>query len=511
MKNKWTAFFSIMLFFFYLLVIALWISIPEEVGVNLFVSSLAFIFTVTFILFNRLLFKVIYTSRYFAKLTSALLTIFLVFVILGFINYLGYKNPTLWDFSERGVHSLTDQSVKVAKSIKGDISVQVFSKRMHFGQIRSLLDLYRFQKKEIQIEYIDAELRPDLLKQHDIQKIPFLYIQYKKNKGIVSDLSELGVTNALIQVSRGKMPLLWSTTGHSEMNWNSRENEGARAIKDKVISSGYRFQQMDLRGLDRIPKEVDILLLWGMKSGLFDSELSLIKDYIKNGGNIFIAHDPNFKESEPHELRGLLAEVYGLELRNNLVIDRIKFADGSSGTIPVVERFNLEHPISKEMGQNVFFPLVSSVSTIADHSLSKDVVFLAQSSAFPAAWAENNLLEFLNQKVTFTKGEDLKGPVAYMAAMELSSNKGRMVVVGNSTFIINAYKKFPRNAILFLNSLTWLSNQDQIISFNLPVVKDRPIFMSKNQIGVIFYFSVVFAPLLLFALAFVIYQHRKRL
>ena len=86
-----------------------------------------------------------------------------------------------------------------------------------------------------------------------------------------------------------------------------------------------------------------------------------------------------------------------------------------------------------------------------------------------------------------------------------------MVTFGNTTFVINSYKKFPQNFVLFVNSLNWLVGEERRISFNITGIEDRPIFMSENQIGVIFFFTVVFCPLVLLLIAFVLYKRRQKL
>ena len=112
-------------------------------------------------------------------------------------------------------------------------------------------------------------------------------------------------------------------------------------------------------------------------------------------------------------------------------------------------------------------------------------------------------------KMVFNEGEDHKGPLGYLAAYEKENKK--MVVFGNSTFVQNSYQKFPKNFMLFLNAINWVSGEERLIAFNNPVIEDRPIFMSKNQIGVIFYFTVIFCPLMLAIAAFVLYKRRQKL
>jgi hypothetical protein len=62
---------------------------------------------------------------------------------------------------------------------------------------------------------------------------------------------------------------------------------------------------------------------------------------------------------------------------------------------------------------------------------------------------------------------------------------------------------------LFLNALSWLVDEDRLISFNLPIVQSEPIFISQQQMGIVFYFSVLFSPLILIGASIYMYRRRR--
>ncbi len=57
--------------------------------------------------------------------------------------------------------------------------------------------------------------------------------------------------------------------------------------------------------------------------------------------------------------------------------------------------------------------------------------------------------------------------------------------------------------------MSWIVGEDRLVSFNLPIIQSEQIFISDNQLGVVFYFSVIFAPLLLIVLSIYIYRRRR--
>ena len=197
-------------------------------------------------------------------------------------------------------------------------------------------------------------------------------------------------------------------------------------------------------------------------------------------------------------------------IRNDMVIDRKNFVNGSNGSIPLVDHFDHDSEITKNFKGQVFFPLVSSLEPIPDQivpDVKGTVKSLVASTPFPDSWGETSLKEMASQSMSFTQGEDQPGPLNL--ALTFESENNRIAVFGNSSFVLNAYSKFGSNYAFFLNTLSWVVGEDRLISFNLPIVQSEPIFISAPQMGIIFYFSVLFSPLVLFGLAIFMYRRKR--
>lgn len=509
MRGWMITIFAFLNFLLYLVVIALWISIPEEITLNLFSTVAALAVTSGLILSNRKSFATFYKSLYFRNFASAILSVFLVFVILGFVNYLAYKNVVVWDVTKTQRNSLTGQTYSVLEDIEGELEFRIFALKKDYEVVRTLIELYRLKKNDIKISFVDAELSPQVVQQAGITKVPSIEVKKGDKRRVVSELNELSLTNAIVKVSRVNDPTLYFSIGHGEIDVRSEENEGGAQLARLLSSNTYQLRQLNLRESSRIPEDASVLILWGPKEGFFPNEVKAVESYLEKGGRLMIALDPDVNSPGRIELMEMLKK-YGLEMSNDLVIDRIKHANGSQGTVPVVHKLDERHPITKDFDGTLFFPLVSSLRPLEG---SESWTILGSSNRFPAAWGETSPNELVSMKMTFNEGEDHKGPLGYFAAYEKDKDsKGpKMVVFGNSTFVSNSYRKFPKNFMIFLNSVNWISGEERLISFNNPVIEDKPIFMSQSQIGIIFYFTVIFCPLVLAILAFLLYKRRQKL
>lgn len=511
MKNNWYKnLFIIVNILLYLVTIALWISIPDMFRLNLTVSTIAILLTAILIIIYRKEFYLFYTSSYFRGFTKSFISAALALSILGFLNYLSFKHQAQWDVTANKKNSLTDQSTKILKSLKDKLKLTVFSKKSEYTVIQALLNLYRLDKADIDLNFVDIEVRPELVNKHEIDKSGTVLVEYGKKSQKVTSLSELNITNAIIRVSREKDPVIFYSTGHSELNLNNKENEGGSYIKELLGKGNYDLREIKLSSYSELPTFISALIIWGPREGFHRGELSVIEDYLRKGGRLMVALDPNVDHDRVPDLRALLSK-WGVEIKNNLVVDKLKHINGSNGSVPMLDNYNPMHPITKEFKGQIFFPLVSSVGKSKEIGIDGKLSLLGQSSSFPASWGETSLDEFVSGAITFNKNKDLKGPLGLVAAWQGAGTATRMILVGNSTFVINTYRKFTKNFSFFINGLSWLVDQERLISFNLPVVKDEPVFISKPQLGIIFYFSVIFAPLGLIIMSVLIYRRRIKL
>jgi len=489
------------------MLVATWIAIPDEITLNLSFTVFNLCFSSLMIIWDRERFSSIYKSYKFKAFSDTLISSFLIFCILGLINYWVFKHPSFIDLSKNNNNSLTDQTVQILKSLEQPISFKVFSNKQQMAPIKALLEMYRYAKRDTTIDLIDVELRPDLVKKHEVINSPTLLVQYNNRSVKILPKSELNITNALLRVSREKDPVLFFTTGHGEADIKDKSDNGLMSFAKLLEGHLFDVQSQNLATLDTLSEKAQVIIIWGPQSDFHDHEIELLDSYLKNGGQLVVALDPNFSKDPVPKLRSFL-KSQGIKINNDLVIDSLNHYSGSQGTIPLIKKFEKDHLIVSQFKGPVFFPLASSIEL--DHDLLKKKKMsgktLVHTTSFPASWAEKSTKEIISSKVTFHEDKDMKGPIPIMATIE--SNDSRILVIGNARFILNGYNTFGQNFLLALNSLSWVTYQDRLISFNLPSIKDEPVFISSPQLGVIFYFSVIFLPLSLMGASVFFYRRR---
>lgn len=495
----------------YFVALALWLSIPDELWLNTFLTLFNLSLTALLLYVSRKEFVLFLKSSVFKNMANALIGAFLIFCILGVVNYLAYKSPKAWDMTSGKINSLTAQTRNVLESLEGPLNVRIFAARQAATALKGLIELYRLEKADITIETIDPETRPDLVQQFEITKNGTIVFEYQDKKEQVVAVNELSVTNTLLKLSRTKNPELCFTTGHGEANLNEQKEEGFSYFKTLLQGSSYEIKEILTASLTEIPPSCDALVVLGPKLAFRDVEVEMIDEYLKSGKGAFIALGPDLNNDLFSNLRALL-KTWGAAIANDLVIDTKEHISGSNGTVPMAQKFPKGHPIVDAFEGVVFFPLVSSIEEVQT-SEDRPMSFhpLVRSSAFPASWAERNPQEIVDGALKYIDGVDMPGPITMAAALELEQepNSTRLVVMGNASQLMNAYANYGKNFLLVMNSLSWISGEERLISFDVPTIQDQPVFISSPQLGLIFYFSVVFMPLVLLILAFFVYKRRR--
>ncbi len=508
MKSLIIQLFKIINIITYIIIIALWIIIPEETALNLSLTAFNISLSSLLILAKWNECKVFIKSSYCKRLINSIITTILIFFILTLINFLAFKNPKQYDLSQLKQNTLTEQSKKIIKNIDGKIVFKVFSSKTQLKEIYNLLELYRLIRGNIEIEFIDIQINPVIVNKYNINKENTVVVEYKDRKEYVLELTEINITNALSRITRENNYNICYTIGHGEHELDNKTENGSSFLKDFIIQSSYNLITINLNEEKEI-RNCHALMIWGPRQGFFENEIKLIKKYLKSGGSLLVGLDANLNRDNFKNIRNILKNT-GIIIENNLVIDRVKHVSGSSGTVPIINNFDQSHDITKNFNQIVFFPLVSSVKP-AKSKQGKFFTILGKTSEFPASWAEESANEFVKGKVTYNKEVDEKGPIGLFGAWSKKASKTKIVAFGNSTFVTNNYTRFTNNFKVLINSISWLVNEDRLISFNLPTLKDEPVFISSAQLGLIFYICIILMPLLVFIIAFLFYKRRRKL
>lgn len=495
----------------YLTCIALWVILPQNLMLNLPTSL--FTIALTFVLYmpNRKQIETYFFSRYSKRFFAELTGIFLIGCILLVLNYVGAKNIKFWDLSSEGISTLSDQSLAIIKDFKDQTNVTLYAKREQWDTILRVLKLYQIHNPKINLNAVEIETQPHLVKANGITTFPTIVFERNGKKEQITTIDELNITNAFLKLADSQKVTLYYTQNHGELDFENNQNDGISILKQMIHSTNYELKPINLAKESRVPTDASAILSLGPVEGYLEHELEILKKYFDQGGKFVLAVSPDFKGDRLKSLKNLLSN-YGIQLNNDLVIDRLSTVHGADATIPIVEKYSSSHRIMKEFKGVTIFPMSLSITSTENSKYS--ATSLLSTSAFPASWAESNLSSAKEGKVSFDQ-LDKKGPIDLAVAVEEkgapSDLQLKMVIFGSASFMVNGYATQGPNLNLFLNSLSWVVGKEGLISLNRPVINQERILMSEPHLRMVFYFTVLFSPLVFFGLATYFYRRRMKL
>jgi ABC-type uncharacterized transport system involved in gliding motility auxiliary subunit len=443
--------------------------------------------------------------------TLAGVSILVVLAILIAINYIGAKQNKRWDLTTNKQFSLSDQSRNVLTKLDAPLQIRVFAQEPEFQRYRDKLKEYEYASKKVSTEYIDPDKKPTVARQAGIQSYGTIVFDYKGRSERVTSDAEQELTNTVIKVVSGKQRKVYFTQGHGERDTASMEREGYNAIATALGRENYTVDKAVLAQQGAVPDDAAVVVVAGPKIDFFPSEIDALKKYLDKGGKLFLELDPPDKPDSPPVTNLIaLAHDWGFDVGNNVVVDASGMGRliGTDASVPVVSAYP-PHPITERFQLLTAFPLARSVAPVAGGVNGHTPQTIAETG--PRSWAEADIKGLMTTgqvSLDESKG-DKKGPVSIAAAVSAAvastgtpaalsdapqKAETRVVVFGDSDFVANAGLGIQGNRDLFLNTLGWLSQQENLISIRPKEADDRRLTLTATQQQNIMWLSLIIIP-----------------
>lgn len=459
-----------------------------------------------------------------ARLGSlAAASIVVVLGILAAINYLASRHNKRWDLTASKQFSISDQTKKVLQGLQKPVHIRVFDRSEGFPRFRERLDEYQYVSKQVSVEYLDMERRPALANQFQVQTPGTVVIEYEGRTEKVSSDGEQELTNGLIKVVQGTQHKIYFVQGHGEKTTDANERSGYSTIAASLTSDNFTTDTLVLAQQKAVPADASILIVAGPKTDFFPAEVETLKAYLGKGGKMLFMLDPPDRADAP-EVTNLAALVkdWGIDIGTNVVVDVSGMGQllGTDVSAPVAAKYE-PHPITERFNLITAYPLARSVTAIAGGSNGRTAQNLVNTSA--NSWAESNIKELTTTgKVAreLDKG-DKAGPVSLAAVVSAPATDApassaatpadpaspgdpakpetRIAVFGDSDFVTNGYLGIPGNRDLFLNTINWLAQQENLISIRPREPGSSTLNLTADAARRIFWLSILIIPGLILA------------
>jgi ABC-type uncharacterized transport system involved in gliding motility auxiliary subunit len=463
-----------------------------------------------------------FKRKSFIYSSNLLLVVVIVLAIVVLVNFFLSRHHIRMDFTSAKLHSLSDQSVKVLKSLKNDVTIKGFFRVGNTGRgaMESLLKIYAYESPRIKTEFIDPDKNPGLVKRYGVTQDGTTIFESGDRDSRITEFGEEGVTNAIIKITREKKKTIYFLEGHGEGSIEDSGDNGFSAAKGDLEKMGYEVKKHTLALSEGFPADCALLVVPGPKKALLPNEIDTIRGYVARGGRVFFLIDPETENG----LAPLLSE-YGIRIENDLIVDTVSRLLGGDYFMPVVTEYE-SHEITRSFRYATFFPFARSVEPFGVKPEGATITPIARTS--PNSWSERRLDQ---KQVKFDKDQDKQGPITLALVETFKTKAGapggaegrpaadgtapdkdaRLAVFGDSDFAANRYCGLSGNANFFLNTANWLTEEMDLVSIQPRTSSPRTIQLSPAQGRVLFFLSVVILPLAILILGIAVWIRRRSL
>jgi len=421
---------------------------------------------------------------------NAAVMVLLVLGVSGLVQALSVQHNWRWDLTETKRFSLSPQTIQLLGNLRTEVSAIGFFRSDQPGK-RTAEDLFkqyaRYGKGRFTWRTVDPDREPGLARRYAIESYGSIVLETKTKSEKVTDAEEEKLTNGLVKVTREGKRAVYVVQGHGEHELASTERAGFSEAKNALERTNYDVKPLVLARDAKIPDDAAVVIVPGPRNDLFQPELDALDAYVdKRAGKLLIMVNPFQNEG----MRKYLAR-YGFTLDNDLVVEEnpIGRLFGIGPEVPIVQQYE-PHAITRDMaGVSTLFPLTRSISPVTP--APKGLRFDALAKTSPQSWGETNREE-LQRGVAKADPGDPKGPLVVAAVA--TKDKARLVVYGTSNLASNQFLNLQGNRDFFLNTVSWLAEEEDQISIRPKDAKQTPVFMNPNEAQAVFLLPVVVLP-----------------
>ncbi len=468
--------------------------------------------------FNKV--KTIASNKGARQGTGTVVYSVIVISIIVLLQSILLTHSAKWDLTKNKKYTLSEQTKKVLKNMKADVEAYYFfSVKAQNPNITDIMEQYSKQSGKFKYQAVDADRNPSISARFKADRygIVVLYRKDNNTQEKIDLLSEEGLTNGLIRITRDSRKKIYFTKGHGEPSLDAPMNDktGYSAIKQELESYNYQVAAVELfTNAAGVPADCAVLVIGGPQTDLFDPEAAMINKYMASGGKVIVFEGPMVRLPK---LDAMLA-AKGIIPQNDIVVDKMGKMFGGDPLMPIINTYGV-HDIVNPLRAAAFMP---NCRTFAQKNNIAGIKLTELAMTNPGSWGETDIASVRKGEVSQT-GSDLKAPLPaaivsqadYSAYIEPGATAkpgiiSEVVVFGSSDFINNTFLGASANKDLVLNAFNYMAGQGDTISIKPKDPSFEPLFLSKMGGRMLFIIPVIFLPLLCVSLGILVFVRRRR-
>ncbi|MGL4524083.1 MAG: Gldg family protein [Spirochaetia bacterium] len=467
-------------------------------------------------------------SRYGLLSTTIISLAFAAFILLVLIFE---QLPGELDMTKTKLYTLSESSKAMLQTLDQKISISLvwqdaIEKEYGLDEIFLQVDnfLQRYQQLSHYIEYrvIDPIVYPDLLV-GDVQNLPQMghgsiivandnfqrLIPFESWAGFygkkrVSFNVEPPVSHAILYVNTGKMPKIYTVSGHEETLMQALIESTGVDFGQSFLQANYQIEDLALN-LKDIPKDADALIILAPKIDFSTNDIAQLSAYIEGGGRIWL-HQVFTGKTQPNinrllfdygiNVQGFVAEKNEDRLIPNMKANPLYFL-AQPQTFEITKDF-------LGLGQFLVVGQAVGFQRANVHDLDLRIFPLLKSSDQGVVFDRNANGEL----VRIIENQEIE--LAYAITKQYGDVQAiPQTRIFLSTGDLNLMSSFPHISGFYLNGVNWLTQDVQTLNITSKSLSSMPLQISASQFVLLGFLFIMLIPILIFVAGFAVWKRRR--
>ncbi|MCX6116020.1 MAG: GldG family protein [Proteobacteria bacterium] len=387
------------------------------------------------------------------------------------------------DLSRDKTNTLSEQTLKVIENLekKGSEAkvVAYFSDQGQEGQFKDLINLYLRAGAKLNIEYINSQREPLKAQADNLTNANTVIVRLGAQENRVTTFTEEKITNAISNSLKEGSKKIVFTKGHGEGQLTGNEATGFDILVQELKNNRYDVSDVNLLETTAVPEGTNALIIAGPKYDFKDVETKAVEDFINKGGNLLVMVNAMVNAPQINTL----TEKFGFKFNNDFIIMRPD--DPRTQLIgqnnAIINEFDDMNPVTKDFAKRsnvaVLFRFTRTLSEIVDNPAKFKVSLIGKTSSEAGVKLKN--VSSQNDLKSISPDRIEQGSFAALASAtgKVGEKEVRLLAAGSTEFANNQGAQAAEHRDLFLNMISYLSQDDDFITI-------RPVDPTKSTLSI---------------------------
>lgn len=417
-------------------------------------------------------------------------------------NVLAYRGGGTVDLTDNHRLTLSAETKRVVHAVRATMTIEAFL-RPGTGQgadVQALLDRYHDANRRLRVKVTDPDADPGRAQRLGITHYGTAVLRYHDRRVDLTTISEPEITSAVLRLVRGRTPVVCFVSGHGEGSLTDESASGLSEVAALTRRNGFAPKTITLVS-GTVDRSCDVVVIAGPREPFAPAEDAAIQTYLRHDGKVMLLAD-GLTRADPNTI----TRPWGIDFLGGVALDRRSNFDNDPST-PVVVDFPTTHQTVDGV-PSLLLPAPAGVSVPdADPRDGLHVTTLARTSG----------TSFLTDDPDAPNpAASLPGPVVVAAAADDSHvatgavHRTRLLVIADTVFTNNQLLLTLGNGRLFANGLSWLAQEEVLLTVGTKAPGSHPLTMTPAHRDVAFATTAVTMPLAAALTGAIVFVVRRR-